>query len=117
MHMRGGDDDSLERLLAADEASLRDDGFTRKVMAGAGREQGLRRMTILAAGGAGALVACLSVAAWLGRMGGFSPSTIVRVEVLNFGLNVPADPAIGVAMAAALALACSVAAIGVARET
>ena len=115
--MRGGDGDDLERLLAADEAAIRDDGFTRGVMAGAGRSGGMRRLTILAAGGVGAVVSALSVMAWLGRAGGFVPSTTVRVEVMSLDLNVPADPYVGVAMAVALALAGSLAAIAAARET
>lgn len=115
--MRGGDDDNLERLLAADEAGIRDDGFTRGVMAGAGRSSGMRRLTILAAGGAGAVVAALSVLAWLSRAGGFAPSTTVRVEVMSLDLSVPADPHVGVAVAVALALAGSLAAIAAARET
>lgn len=115
--MHGGDDSDLERLLAADEVAIRDDGFTRGVLAGAGRAGGLRRFTLLAAGGAGAFVAGLSVLAWLGRAGGFVASSTVRVEVLSLDLNVPADPHVGVAMAVALALAGSLAAIGLARET
>ena len=115
--MHGGDDDNLDRLLAADEAAIRDEGFTRGVMAAASRTGGMRRLTLLAAGGAGAFVATLSVAAWLGRVGGFVPSSTVRLEVLSLDLNVPADPHVGVAMAVALALAGSLAAIGLARES
>lgn len=118
MSMSGGEDGNLERLLAADEAGIRDDGFTRAVMAGAGRSaESVRRMTILAAGGAGAMVAALSVLAWLGKGSGLAPSATVRLEVMSLDLNLPADPSVGIAMAVALALAGSLAAIGVARET
>lgn len=117
MRMRGEDDSDLERLLAADEAGIRDDGFTRHVMSAAGSHSGFRRWTILAAGCAGALVATTSVTAWLGHAGGLVASSTVRVQVLSLDLSVPADPSIGIAMAVALALAGSLAAIGIARET
>ncbi len=116
MRMRGEYDNDLERLLAADEAGIRDDGFTRHVMSGAGRRSGFRRWTILASGCAGALVATTSILAWLGPAGGVLASTTVRVQVLSLDINVPADPSIGIAMAVALALAGSLAAIGIARE-
>jgi len=118
MRMSGGNDTDLERLLAADEAGIRDDGFSRSVMAEAGQGAGgFRRLTILAAGGAGAMVAALSIGAWLGRGGGLVPTSTVRVEVMSLGIDVPASPHVGVALAIALAVAGSLAAIGVARES
>lgn len=45
-----GSGDTLERMLAAEEAAIRDDGFSQRVMEKAGLRTSVRRATIYGAG-------------------------------------------------------------------
>lgn len=64
-----GGGDGLESLFAAEEAAIRDDGFSARVMAEAERapeRNGLRRLVIFAAGGLGLGVASTGLSGFAG---------------------------------------------------
>lgn len=51
----------LEALLAAEEAAIKDDGFSKRVVAEAGRSRGVRKVTLYGAGMVGFGIAAGSI--------------------------------------------------------
>ncbi len=89
-------DDGLEALFAAQDAAIRDDGFSERVMRSAERMRLIRRLTLWGGSLAGGLVAGASLTPLMSALGGFDSwlgkmthQVDAAVQTRNLALSAP----------------------------
>lgn len=105
---RAGMDD-LETRLAADEASIRDDGFSARVTDQALNRSRFRRVWLAGAAFLGGAAASLSIAPLTsvlrGAMDNLAPAQFVlSLPVAELSMQLPGETLVGVALAGMIAL-------------
>ncbi len=115
-------DDDLERLFAADEAAIADEGFTRRVMDKTDGSPGLRRVAIYGAGmagfgvAAGSFPALMSVFPLVGTWASAAVGVVPSVRDFNLDVVVTEGSQAMTVVLAALAVAAFSLAAGVMQE-